>query len=117
MGTYYVIIIGLGGLILYNLGKSHAEWLDDRQKRLEKLYGQKHGNINMSNVLSRWQPLFNPSYFATDETKGKKVRARMKTYSQNPQIRKEGVNEVSTYNYRRRGGTGPAPVFVTRNNI
>lgn len=115
--SYVVIVAGLGGLILYNLSRPTMDWIDTKHNKQERLYGMKHGNINMANLMSKWQTLYNPKYFLGSDYENRKMMARIKSFSPDPTIRKEGTAQVIKYDYRRSGAIGPAPPFVAKPNV
>lgn len=96
--------VGLLGLGVYSLKRPVPFWLEDSQTRLQKLRGNSHANVNMSHVLSHWQPVFSPQRYRVGSTFSKRVRATTNTiHSTSGSTRVAGINEVGQNNYVRPG--------------
>jgi len=111
MSGFSILILGLSGLVLFNIGRTGpTDWLDDSQTRIEKAAGNKHANFNLSSLISYWSgPVYNPSRWRGSETFKKRVQARLDSYSSNLGTHEEGARNVIKYNYRTGGGVGPTP--------
>jgi hypothetical protein len=105
--VFMVTSMGMLGLILFNMTRNSTEWLDDTQSRIEKARGNSAMNINLSQVITHWRPLYDPRRFRATHTLSKRVKARTDSYSDNTHRHLKGAKEVSKYNYRTGGGVGP----------
>jgi hypothetical protein len=118
MDIMVLLAVGAGGLALYNLGKTNADWLEAPQLRLERIRGNKHANINLSNIISKWSPMYDPRRFTACETFDKRVRTRLMADSPNPLVREAGADLVQKYDYRKgSGAVGASPALVYTNKV
>ena len=103
-------------VLLRKLGNEagSTEWLESAQTRLERLRGNSAANINLPMVLTHWLPTFDPRNFRATWLNSKRVKARTDTYSENPVRNRRGAVQVSKYNYRVNGGTGPHPRLYSK---
>lgn len=82
-------------------------WLTNQQQRLESLKGNSAVNINLANLLTRFEPINDPRRFTGSETYAKKVRIRTDAISDNPIVSKAASKEKSKLNYIYGGIQGP----------
>lgn len=100
--AFTVAALVLGGFTLYNLSSSSSSfWALDPQQRLEKVAGQKHANINLAQMMSHWQPVFDPKNDKNTETMYRRFKIQTDTISQDPVKNLRGQANMQKYNYRQ----------------
>ena len=113
MDFFLVASIGLLFFVGKNNGsKKNIDWLDEPQKRLEKMDGMSWSNINFSRYLQPLEAIFNPSTYYTDDLKWKKVRTQLGRYSSDPITAEKATRDYTYLNYIR-GGIG----YIGRTNL
>lgn len=94
--------------IIKNLSSvTNMEWLTSQQQRLENIKGNSAVNINLANLLTRFEPVSDPRRFTGSETFAKKVRIRTDAISDNPIVSKAATRKKADLNYIYGGIQGP----------
>ena len=103
--AFTVAAVMLGGFTLYNLSSARTSAFHlDPQQRLESAVGNKGANINLPQVMNKMRPITDPGRYMSTRTYYKKFKAKTDAISSDPVKRKNGIRDVSKYDYRRGQG-------------
>jgi hypothetical protein len=111
------IVIALGALYAVTQKDcASLEWLQSSQERVQTLIGYSASNYKLNTALSNFAPTKGvQNVYTVGTTYARRVRARMKTDSIDPNIRRQGAEEIAVYNYRRNGPVGVNNLSYIRN--
>lgn len=92
-------------------GKTVLNYLDEPQRKLERMQGMSFSNINFSRYLQPMENVINPSKYPVDQLKANQVRVSLQKYSPNNAVSKMAQNNSIYYNYVENNALNTANTF------